>query len=136
MRKPAVFSCILALLVVLLLGACGPVYNTEYTFSPPKSETGRSCTYHCDTNKFQCRQIEDMHAQRCQEQAYWEQQRCEAEIYRNKGRDPKWYECGTSSCSADYDRCEEQYRACYQSCGGKVESVTRCVANCEQTEKK
>jgi hypothetical protein len=118
---------------VMIAGiGCGPVYNTEYQFSPPDSDAGRACVFQCENSRQQCRQLEEYRADDCQRRASWDQQRCEDDIYRRKGREPKWYECGSESCSADYDRCDESYRSCYQSCGGKVNAETRCVANCDK----
>ena len=117
----------------LALTGCGPVYQTDYSFTPPKTDSGRSCTYHCETVKQQCRQIEELRVDRCEDQNRWESQRCEDELYRKKGRDSKWYECGsTQSCTADYEGCDSQYRACYESCGGRVDARTYCVSNCEK----
>ena len=125
------FPLFLALLATNIV-SCGPMYSTDYSFVPPKTESGRACTYNCQTTKSQCRQIEDLRVDRCEAQAREDARECEARIRWDKGRSPKWYECGGSSCSADYDQCEDQYRSCYQSCGGRVESSTRCVANCDQ----
>jgi hypothetical protein len=120
---------------LISLNGCGPMYNTEYSLVPPKSESGRACTYHCDSGKMQCRQIEELRVDRCQIQAREDDRECEARIRWDKGRSPKWYECGSSSCTADYDQCDAQYRSCFQSCGGRVETTTRCVANCDQIPK-
>ena len=123
------------LVLAFVLGgvsACGPVYHTDYAFRPPKSAEGRSCVFQCEQSRQQCRQIEDMQQDNCQNRSYWENARCEDDIRRRKGREPKWYECGTDSCSADYDRCDDSYRSCYQSCGGEVQTNTYCVSGCEK----
>ena len=116
----------------LFFSACGPIYNTDYQFTPPSSTTGRVCTQQCENSKFQCQQMEEMSADRCRDRAQIEQQRCEDNIRWREGRDPKWYECGAESCSANTDRCDAQYRSCYQACGGRVDAHTYCVANCSQ----
>lgn len=121
--------------MALALTGCGPMYDTQYVFSPPNSATGRTCVFQCEQNKYQCRQIEDMQNDRCEQQASYEKSRCEANLAWDKGRDPKWYECIEESCSPDYERCEAMYRSCYQACGGEVESRTVCVANCDQIPK-
>ena len=126
------FRSLLGAAGVLLLGACGPIYDTQYRFTPPESGQGVSCIYQCENSKLQCRQLEEYRADDCTRRAQYEAQRCEADIWRQKGRAPKWYECGSSSCSPEYDRCETQYRSCYQSCGGRVDAQTVCVANCDQ----
>lgn len=117
---------------IVFLAACGPVYNTQYHFTPPESSEGRSCVFQCDNSRLQCRQLEEYRTEDCQRRSEFDQRRCEDDIYRRKGREPKWYECGSSSCSPDYDRCEQLYRSCYQSCGGRVDQETVCVSNCDQ----
>lgn len=120
---------LLCFLVVFGAG-CGPMYDTKYTFSPPRSAEGRSCVFQCEQGKLQCEQIENLEASRCRDYAERESRRCRDDIRYRENRDPKWYECSSESCSADYERCEHMYRACYQSCGGEIKTETTCVANC------
>lgn len=121
--------------LLFCLSACGPIYNTDYQFSPPSSSGGRACVFQCEQGRMQCRQIEELQASRCQDHARYEQQRCRDDLRYNENRSPKWYECSAESCAENYDRCEDIYRACYQSCGGEVRATTRCVANCDQARK-
>lgn len=124
----------LGLLALLGLAGCGPVYHTDYSFTPPKSQVGVNCTLHCENNRLQCRQVEDVQVQSCELRAERDRDYCEDQIRWRKGRDTKWYECTLDSCSANYERCDESYRLCYESCGGKVTATTRCVQNCEQQQ--
>lgn len=126
------FRAAAGVIAIVSIAACGPIYDTQYNFRPPSSSEGRACIFQCEQSRQLCRQNEEYRADDCQRRSEWDQQRCEDQIYRTKGREPKWYECGSESCSADYDRCEGSYRACYQSCGGRVDAETRCVANCDQ----
>lgn len=132
-RKTLIRFRSLTLGSILLLGlwGCGPIYDTRYTFSPPQSSEGKTCTFQCNQIKLQCQQLEDMNNDRCQRDSERERRDCEWEIRMTKGREPKWYECGGSSCSVDYARCEETYRSCYESCGGKIVAERVCVMNCE-----
>ena len=114
------------------LTGCGPMYQTEYIYTPPKSQTGNACVFQCENSKQQCQQIQEMRSEDCERRAEYDYQRCEDRIYDREGRDAKWYECSRESCTADVERCEATYRSCYQSCGGKVEAQTRCVSNCDQ----
>lgn len=108
------------------------MYETDYIFTAPESSKGINCIPHCENARTQCTEIEQLRVERCELQSERDQRDCEDDIYYRKGRDPKWYECVPASCSVDEERCEEDYRRCFQACGGKVEKVTRCVANCEQ----
>lgn len=118
--------------IALAISSCGPIYDTTYQFIPPNSEGGRACVYQCENSRSQCRQIEDLRVDRCEQDSRYEQRRCEDDVYRREGRGPKWHECGGLVCTPEYDRCDDQYRSCYQSCGGTVQAETRCVANCEK----
>jgi hypothetical protein len=115
-----------------MLFGCGPVYNTTYSYTPPKSAEGRACTFQCNQIQIQCQQLEDMNRARCEDEAQRRQRQCEWDLRVTEGRKPKWYECGNDSCYANYARCEQTYRACYQSCGGQISADTRCVANCDK----
>jgi hypothetical protein len=117
---------------VALLTSCGPVYNTEYSYTPPKSLEGRSCINQCEYSKIQCEELENLRERECESRAELEYDRCRRDIYNSKKREPKWSECSRSSCSTDEERCERLYRSCYQACGGRVDSRTVCVANCDQ----
>jgi hypothetical protein len=125
---------LLQVVVLTLVTSCGPVYDTNYSFSPPRSAEGRSCIFQCEQSKLQCQQIEDLEASRCRDFAQREERRCRDDIRYNENRTPKWYECSSESCSSDYERCETMHRACYQSCGGEVNVNTNCVANCDQAD--
>ncbi len=122
----------LALLACLGYAGCGPAFETQYNFTPPPTSEGKTCAFQCDNSRLQCRQLEDYRAQDCQRQSEWDRRQCEEDIYRRKGREPKWYECGGSSCNTDYERCEGLYRSCYQSCGGRIDAQRVCVSGCDQ----
>ena len=119
------FLCKTGLGFVLILGlfvlaGCGPMYQTEYSLVPPKSEAGSACTYHCETAKLQCRQIEELRVDRCELQGREENRECESRIRWQEGRSPKWYECGSGSCSADYDQCVDHAALPAGSAGERV----------------
>ena len=123
-----------ALLIAVLMSgtACGPIYDTQYHYAPPKSYAGQACISQCEGGKYRCRSYQDREARDCERRSEYQAQICAMKIYDKKGRDPKWYECNTSSCSADYDLCDSEYRDCYESCGGRVTEQTVCIANCDQ----
>lgn len=124
-------SLLLFGMLALGLTSCGPIYDTQYQFIPPESSQGRMCTYHCEESQQQCRRLEEIEADRCNERAEYDRRECERDLWERKQRNPKWYECGGGSCSANYDRCDQMYRSCFESCGGEVRQEVRCVANCD-----
>jgi hypothetical protein len=106
------------------------MYDTTYNFEPPKSENGRVCIYQCENGRMQCGQLEQMRLDNCNARSESQRYSCEQDIRYRLNRSPKWYECGGESCSDETSRCDEQYRACFQACGGRVIAETRCIANC------
>ena len=102
------------------------------SFIPPSSSGGQACIYQCENGRQQCLQLDQYRVQNCETNAQYERDRCIADIWARKNREPKWYECGGDSCSEDTDRCDTVYRSCYQSCGGQVIQETKCIANCDQ----
>ncbi len=119
---------------VLMFG-CGPVFRTNYTYTPPESSHGRACVYSCDTTKVNCEHLERMREENCDERARLEKERCERD-FELRGKKPKWSDCwSSSSCSANLDHCHQLYVSCYQSCGGKVRSEEVCVSNCDKIQR-
>ncbi|MBP9837783.1 MAG: hypothetical protein KBC84_03630 [Proteobacteria bacterium] len=114
-----------------VLYSCGPIYDTQYQFIPPDSPQGRACIYQCENSKSQCHELERYRSDDCEYRAKLDQQRCEDDVWRRTGKAPKWYECGAESCSPNSDRCDGDYRHCYEMCGGRVDARTVCVANCQ-----
>jgi hypothetical protein len=112
----------LSALVAVCISACGPVYDTRYTFVPPERPEGRTCVFQCENSKLQCQNMQDMQKQNCEFRAQLEYERC-------KDRGEK--HCYEDYCSSDYSRCDEQYRNCFQACGGTVNRQDVCVAFCE-----
>ncbi len=122
--------------LVVAMSGCGPMYETSYQLTPPKSSQGQTCVMQCENMKLQCENLAEMKKQMCEDRSAMQVERCEAEIYRKKNRDAKWGECSASqSCSDDTERCLKQYHNCYQTCGGKVKAEQVCVMNCEAVKK-
>ena len=131
-RQVAFFS---TFITAIFLTSCGPVFETHYKFSPPKSSAGYACINQCDVSRVQCLQLEDYQQRDCTDQARYEASECRDNLYRYENRKPKWYECGESSCSVNYDQCDASYRSCYETCGGNVDSETVCTSGCEELAK-
>lgn len=111
------------ILVAVLLVGCGPIYNTQYNYQPPKSQVGVMCVATCEANRGTCRQMQDIQKENCEERADRDYHWC------LKHKDPK--DCYRQSCFSDYTVCDDQYRSCYQGCGGKITATQVCVAFCK-----
>ena len=110
---------ILIILAYLSMG-CSPVYNTEYSLTPPSSSEGQKCVRNCQRDRSSCQQNVDARLDSCQRKI---EQQCEG----RQDCDKLSHSCGV----VDYEPCEEQYRSCYQSCGGTVKSKQVCVIGCD-----
>jgi hypothetical protein len=124
------FGLFSSAVLLLVLSGCGPIYDTQYSFEPPQSASGPHCIYQCDTTKAQCIELKQMRADSCNERSQRQSYYCTEDIRSRYNREPKWYECTEELCSDDTDFCDDQYRSCYQACGGRVNRETRCIANC------
>ncbi len=118
-------------LLALSLSACGPIYDTRYSFIPPESQVGRACIYQCENGRQSCLQLEQIKYDNCLDRSRYEQERCQNQL-EWEGKKEKWYDCLGESCSNDTDRCDQNYRSCYLSCGGDVKEENVCIANCDQ----
>jgi hypothetical protein len=106
------------------------MYETRYYYTPPQDPGAQSCIFQCENMKMQCEQLEMMKVENSNQRARMDQDRCRDNI-RRQGREPNSSECNYfSTYSADNERCEAQYRICYQNCGGRVQAEQVCVFNC------
>ena len=119
--------------------SCGPAYRTFYTYVPPKTVVGKGCVSQCNVMKMQCGQLEDQKLANCTQRADTAHRECEraaqAEVLACKlGGNKSCVKpyCARQICVKDHATCDAQYRVCFQNCGGKVTSETRCVARCEK----
>lgn len=133
------------LLVGLLpaLAACGPIYDTQYTYHQPDDRRGQACTASCEADQSQC-------SYQCSR----ETQDCENERRQIAERDFRRYEryqrnndlpvekseydfMPSYSCpweSECTNVCEAEYRACFTGCGGEIEARQVCVMGCDQVK--
>lgn len=105
----------------LLLAGC---QTTRYEMQPPPGNAGRACITNCSGIREVCRgnEINRARGERdaCEHRAEHTLHACMASAESKEKRQ----ECEKKkpSCWAyeNYDRCEENYRGCYQQCGGTV----------------
>lgn len=128
--KSVLFLCLFA------LTACGPMYKTKYRYSPPKDGRGKMCVMQCNNSKKLCTRLCQNQNANCISRARDDARfRYEQYVSRRKAagkpteRDlDSFY--NPSVCSLQSCGCDSDYRACYEMCGGKVESYRECVAFC------
>lgn len=123
---------ILAVIAALLVVSCGPIYETNYRYTPPSDPLSRSCVTQCLADKGQCRNTADLKAEnqrlRCELDARDDYERCLSNSQGEQGRSA----CSRRTCSdnAQYGQCEGDYRTCFQSCGGIIDEERVCTFNC------
>ena len=123
------------------LAACGPIYDTEYTYHAPRDPGGRACVSSCDADQSQCKYQCRRETQDCENEKRRVAER-EFNRYARWRRDQNLpvdknvydftpgYSCPwESECS---DVCESSYRACFTGCGGTIDARQVCVMGCSQ----
>mgnify|MGYP000884198225 CR=1 FL=1 len=103
---------------LLVLSGC----MTQYTYTPPTSPQGQRCVAQCSQQQQECKAREN-------DRVAYEQPRCEHDadieytaclVYSKGDKDKN--ACTRKSCymSPSYYGCEEDFRQCFQVCGGTV----------------
>ena len=137
--KKIFFTTILLATVAALVTACGPVYETHYSYVSPKSWRGKQCVNRCLRDRSRCQSRCQRNNQSCRNTAnlaampaylsYVEQAK--------KNNDPVWKNVSDfadySQCNSSCD-CESNYRQCFTNCGGDVIANTQCVAFCPKRQ--
>lgn len=106
----------LVILLAPLLG-CGP--RIIYHYKPPTSAEGRICINQCSVSRRHCKDLAQAKYEKCE--------------YRRDLEREKYNQCkedeNKSSCSypstcwgPSTSHCDEEFRTCYQACGGDVEA--------------
>lgn len=115
---PKTFMLLFTVMVLMGLAGCGP----EYTYTPPASATGQACVMRCQGTQTACTQTAQERADdkqaTCEEKAEHEHYLCL--LYAKTDADRA--KCQKSGCYeyADTERCDTDFRACFQQCGGTV----------------
>lgn len=120
--------------VALCIAACGPVYNTEYRYTPPADDRGRACAMQCNAQQTQCKTNAGLAAENerllCELESREDFYSCQKRAKDDAAR----AQCERSTCSRDDDEgvaaCENDFRTCFQTCGGKIDSFQVCTFNC------
>jgi len=110
------------ILPLAVLTGCSPRYH--YVYTPPDSAEGRLCVNQCLNSQQQCETLNQNAYQQCQNNRNWAMQsynQCLAYAPNKKARKNCSYPPTCSSPSSG--QCETNYRSCYQSCGGRVDTL-------------
>lgn len=116
--------------LITLLG-CAPEFKTSYQFEPPQTSEGLSCLMICQRSKDECdlRAIDsdDKCAQKAKKMYLAERQNT-ALNNEQKPRSLNYLMNSLECRPLQNGHCQEDYRACYKMCGGKVRAHQQCIS--------
>ena len=126
------------LAATLLLAACS---HTEYIYTPPETPEGKACVERCQAKQTTCRKDQDLKAEkqvaRCEDEAHRREMMCNVrapidyasciKLAKTDGERAacRLEDCTQPACQAapTYGICENDFRICYQSCGGTIRAI-------------
>lgn len=129
----------LAVLSLVGLVACGPIYQTQETYVVPKKPQVKRCVNRCLRDRSKCR----MDCKQLNNRCHIAADRAARPDYAAYVRHQKHYGFSVTkrlSDFADYSQCraacgcESDYRQCYTHCGGVVLETRQCVAFCPESQ--
>ena len=119
--------------ILVLLSGCGPVYKTTYYYSEPENVRGRECVITCQKNRQKCENWAEQAYQQCLNRKSIERIATTV-LTRPERRSPFYTDYSDGNCRFEKSRkleiCLVDFNACFQLCGGVVDSIEECVANC------
>lgn len=121
------------MVLALLLAACAPVKEIRYNFQPPKDGPGQACVAQCSATHSAC-------LREANNKAAGERDLCEAEaredydVCLTRATSESQMPCQMRRCEIRAEEtaaCDPSYRACFQACGGAVQTQEVCIFNCQ-----
>jgi hypothetical protein len=133
-------TLLLVLMVTWPVAACGPIYQTTYTYVAPNSPGTRSCVRDCTEETQDCAARAEHYYRMCERED--EDQAEEAfRRYRRAREEQKLpvkksvWDFKSMSCSSfqsDHkSRCDAHYNACFTDCGGQIVPQRECIMFCD-----
>ena len=131
----------LALFVPWLIAACGPIYNTTYTYVAPDSLSTRECVQDCKEETQDCVSRTERYYRMCEredkdmaEDAFRRYRRAREE-QKLPLKKSVWdfKSMGRSSYQSEHKaQCNAHYDACFTGCGGQIIPKRECVMFCDE----
>lgn len=126
--------------IIILLSGCGPVYKTTYSLIPPVTADGKQCVKQCQQSKRLCQNLcnsehgsciaRTKREARAQYKHYQQEQQRQGKPVENTFAD--FY--NPAGCTKRACGCKEDYRACFQMCGGELVPHRQCISNCDKAK--
>ena len=144
------FNKYFLVILMLLISSCGPIYETSYSYYPPKEETSRYCLSSCSGQRQSCSSNCSDRKQTCEiaersldlaenvtcnkRKNYCNNNPNASGCVFDKSMDCDKSRSSYSKCDNTYDECKNEclsfYNQCYINCGGKVQTDKVCVHFC------
>ena len=130
----------LALALTWLLTACGPIYQTTYSYTAPDALVPRACIQACGDVWTDCHTRAYLKVSSCESSAKRDQEKKFQEYKRTREKNNRKVEHDSSffnngSCNtlkSDLDqKCKNRYDNCYTSCGGTITPIKTCILFCD-----
>lgn len=127
--------------LAVMLAACGPIYDTTYTYTPPTGQRGQACVSSCEADQSQGRYACRQRTQACENEkdriadreynryVYYRQQQGLPLDRTRQSFEPSYSCPWESECT---DVVDADYRACFTGCGGRIDATQTCVMGCNQ----
>ncbi len=123
--------------LLILLSGCQKVYETQYDFNQPANETGQQCITKCQRIKAICQKNCQGSVEACLKRAK-DKALADYANYANDRQEKGLLVTKDSNsfydplqCSEEICRCDNDYRACYELCGGVIQAKQVCIKNCD-----
>jgi len=132
-----VFRITAALFVLLSLSGCQTVTTSALEYSPPALDRGQECVIQCQNVREQCNKSCSESTKQCLQQKQTEALDNLTRYKKRMQTAPQLPErdfnsfYNTLQCDTPKCRCEVNYRACYQLCGGQVTERSVCLEHCD-----
>lgn len=128
-------------LACLGITACAPIYQTSYSYKPPKSAEAKRCVVSCQRNRLLCERNAQQSYDRCEQRADEDAQTAYHEYAVNQRHTGQPVDRSVSDFKHDWscsggNNCAAMYRQCYTTCGGTVITHRVCTAFCDKEKKK
>ena len=130
----------LALALTWLLTACGPIYQTTYSYTAPDNLVTGACIQACGDTWDDCHDRANLEVSNCESSAKRDAEKNFQEYKRERERKNKKLDrdigfFNNGSCNtvkSDLDRkCRSRYDNCFTSCGGTITTIKECILFCD-----
>lgn len=126
--------------IICYLSACSPIYNNVIDLTPPQTESGLQCIAECEKSQRACLLAENREYMNCRSNEFFYRRTLYAHprslyhynhiYYYSPYRYRSRY-LFDEFCTVNRQQCKQDYLACYQACGGNIQTHQECALFCD-----